>query len=98
MDWPQSWRSKTAWFLPTKRAIVIFTLFLVSWWAYYYATQIGQIGYLLIHSYNSLELLRPSALDSSVYWWFFPVYLYILALLIARLLSVIDDLGESAPE
>lgn len=90
MDDYRNWRSRVIGLAPSLRTVVIFTIFLASWWAFYYVTVLGQLGYLLLRSYNTLELLRPAVIDSTVYWWFFPVYLYVVAVCVSWLISVID--------
>lgn len=96
MDGHRDSRARALERIPSLRTVVIFTLFLASWWAYYTSPlQSARIpGYFLVVSYNTLELLRPAALDSSVYWWFFPVYLYLLAAGVSWLISAIDQIGE----
>lgn len=96
MDDYRDLRSTVLALVPALRTVVIFTLFLASWWAYYTSPlQSARIpGYLLVVSYNTLELLRPAILDSTVFWWFFPVYLYLLAAGLSWLISAVDQIGQ----
>lgn len=57
MDDYRDLRSRVIGLVPSLRTVVIFTLFLASWWAFYYVTPLGQLGYLLIVSYNMTLLV-----------------------------------------
>lgn len=75
------------------RTIVVFILFIISMWAYHNAPVRTALipGYILLWSYNLLEALRPPILDSTTYWQFYPLYLYLLAVTIAWILSFTDS-------
>lgn len=75
------------------RTIVVFSLFIISMWAYHNApVRTATIpGYTLLWSYNLLEALRPSILDSTTYWQYYPLYLYLLAVTIVWILSFVDS-------
>lgn len=75
------------------RTILVFALFILSMWTYQSApVRTATIpGYTLLWSYNLLETLRPSLLDSTTYWRLYPLYLYLLATTITWLLSLTES-------
>lgn len=95
---PFNSRSRFNIFAPAIRTLVIFAILLSAWGAYELRTPLGQPGYLLVFSYNIFEPLRPPFVDYAVfYWWFFPVYLYVLAVALSWILSRLDEIGDEQP-